>query len=95
MATKHYETLARRAAREREYGVTCYEYQAMVEVDHPDWQQHSAEMAQRRRDGIAYSADEADFAAQMVREWIGNDGASAVVQQLSDIINARRAEVAA
>ena len=76
------ETQARRALREREYGLTCYEYQAMLEVDHPDWERHYPEMAQRQLNGVAYTPAEADLAIVLIHQWIKESGVEAVRQAL-------------
>ena len=93
-AESAYERIARRSAREQAYGVTCYEYQAMLEVDHADWPVHVKEMAQRDRDGIGYTPEEVDFAITLIHQWVRELGVKQVRQALTDTI-AQRADARA
>lgn len=88
------DRLTKRAARECEHGVTCYEYQAMLEVDHSDWPLHSEEMAQRDRDGFGYTTDELNLAIALIHQWVREVGAEQVRQTLTETI-AQRAAAAA
>lgn len=94
MASKFEQMLIKRSLREREYGVTNYELQAMLEVDHADWPKHSEEIALREREGIDYTPDEAEFAITLIHKWVKEDGAEEVRRTLTDTI-AHRAALAA
>lgn len=82
--------LTKRAIAEKAAGISCYEFQAMLVVDHTAWQDFVPAMDQIERAGAGYSDDEAELATQLINRWIREVGVDEVRKTLTFMIEDRK-----